>query len=112
MLGRPHVLPILYAFEESGGVPIRFGDLQDRLKIAPKTLSQRLRVLVEAGFLARRAYNEIPPRVEYEPTAKTRELGDIFRSLHQWTGRHDLHPVPSVSVVGRLPARGLGPSPL
>jgi len=98
------MLQILHAFEESSGAPIRFNELQKRLKVSPKTLSARLRTLVEAGFLARRAYNEIPPRVEYQPTAKTDELGDLFRALDRWSERNTLHPVPMVSVVGRVPA--------
>ncbi len=104
VLGRPHMLQLLHAFEESHGAPIRFNELQNRLKVSPKTLSARLRTLVEAGFLARRAYNEIPPRVEYQPTAKTDELGDLFRALDRWSERNTLHPVPMVSVVGRVPA--------
>jgi|SRR5580698_7316785 DNA-binding HxlR family transcriptional regulator len=104
VLGRPHMLQILHVFEESKGTPIRFNQLQTRLQISPKTLSQRLRTLVEAGFLARRAYNEIPPRVEYQPTTKTEELGELFRALDRWSARNTLHPVPMVSVVGRVPA--------
>jgi DNA-binding HxlR family transcriptional regulator len=104
VLGRPHMLQILHVFEESKGAPIRFNQLQTRLQISPKTLSQRLRTLVEAGFLARRAYNEIPPRVEYQPTPKTEELGELFRALDRWSARNTLHPVPMVSVVGRVPA--------
>jgi DNA-binding HxlR family transcriptional regulator len=104
VLGRPHMLEILHAFEESKGVPIRFGELQSRLKISPKTLSHRLRMLVEAGFLARQAFNEIPPRVEYQPTAKTGELGELFRALDRWSERNTLHPVPMVSVLGRISA--------
>lgn len=104
MLGRPHMLEILHAFERSKGVPIRFNELRSRLMISPKTLSQRLRALVDAGFLARRAYNEIPPRVEYQPTSKTEELGELFRTLDRWSQRNTLHPVPMISVVGRIPA--------
>ena len=98
------MLEILHAFEESHGAPIRFGELESRLGISPKTLSERLRTLVDAGFLARWAYNEIPPRVEYQPTGKTEELGELFRALERWSARNTLHPVPMISVVGRLPA--------
>ncbi len=104
VLGRPHMLQLLHVFEEAKGAPIRFNQLQLRLKISPKTLSQRLRTLVEAGFLARHAYNEIPPRVEYQPTLKTEELGELFRALDRWSARNTLHPTPMVSVVGRVSA--------
>ncbi|MCI4317965.1 MAG: helix-turn-helix transcriptional regulator [Thermoplasmata archaeon] len=95
------MLEVLHAFEESGGAPLRFNVLQSRLGISPKTLSSRLRILVNAGFLARQAYNEIPPRVEYQPTPKTGELGELFRTLERWSQRNSLHPVPMVSVVGQ-----------
>ncbi|MGP8072157.1 MAG: winged helix-turn-helix transcriptional regulator [Thermoplasmata archaeon] len=98
------MLQILHVFEESNGRPIRFNELQTRLRISPKTLSQRLKTLVEAGFLARRAFNEIPPRVEYQPTTKTQELDELFRALDHWSARNTLHPVPMVSTVGRIPA--------
>src|ERR1700674_3197461 len=81
VLGRPHMLEILHTFQSNGGNPIRFNELQSRLKISPKTLSQRLKLLVDAGFLARRAFNEIRPRVEYQPTPKTEELGELFRTF-------------------------------
>jgi DNA-binding HxlR family transcriptional regulator len=104
VLGRPHMLDILHAFRASNGIPMRFNELQSRLKISPKTLSQRLKMLVEAGFLARRAFNEIPPRVEYQPTPKTEELGELFRTLDEWSERNTLHQVPMTSTVGRISA--------
>jgi DNA-binding HxlR family transcriptional regulator len=102
VLGRPHMLQILHAFQESGGAPIRFNELQTRLGISPKTLSSRLRTLVEGGFLTRRAYNEIPPRVEYQPSTKTGELADLFEALDLWAQRNTVHQVPMVSTVGRV----------
>jgi DNA-binding HxlR family transcriptional regulator len=104
VLGRPHMLRILHAFKESGGGPLRFNELQSRLGISPKTLSSRLRTLVEGGFLTRRAYNAIPPRVEYQPSTKTEELADLFEALDHWAQRNTVHQVPMVSVVGRVPA--------
>jgi DNA-binding HxlR family transcriptional regulator len=102
MLGQPHMLGILHSFDGRRGRPIRFGDLQRQLRISPKTLSQRLKTLVEAGLLTRRAYSEIPPRVEYEPTPKTTELERLFEVLGEWAHRHTLTAVPSVTVVGRV----------
>ncbi|MCI4321302.1 MAG: helix-turn-helix transcriptional regulator [Thermoplasmata archaeon] len=110
VLGRPRMLDILHAFAESGGAPIRFGQLQTRLGISPKTLSDRLKTLVDMGFLARQAFSEIPPRVEYHPTAKTAELGELFRALEGWSTRNSLHPVPMVSTVGRVSAAASGRS--
>lgn len=102
LLGQPHTLGIIHAFDSSNGRPIRFRELERTLQMPPKTLAHRLKVLVEAGFLVRHAYNEIPPRVEYEPTAKIRELGPVFRALDQWSKRNNLTAVPVVSTVGRV----------
>jgi DNA-binding HxlR family transcriptional regulator len=102
LLGQPHMHDILYAFVGVPGQSIRFTELQVRLRLSPKTLSRRLKALVEAGILARRSFNEIPPRVEYEPTQKLTELTELYAVLSKWAVRHSLRPVPSVSVVGRL----------
>jgi DNA-binding HxlR family transcriptional regulator len=104
MLGRPHVLRILEVLVTNRGTPLRFTTLQARLGLSPKTLAQRLRTLVEAGFLTRRSYNEIPPRVEYEVTSKATDLGDLFRMLGRWAQDHTMTAVPTVSVVGRVRA--------
>ena len=46
----------------------RFDDLQRDLGISRKVLAERLKHLVEAGMLERRAYSERPPRHEYALT--------------------------------------------
>ena len=99
LLGQPHVLRILHLFGD--GRPHRFTELQRALVLSPRTLSQRLRVLVDHGFLERRSFRETPPRVEYGPTAKTLELEAIFPPLVRWSHRHSLAEVPAVAVVGR-----------
>ncbi len=91
LLGKAHMLDILHVFHSDPGVH-RFVDLQARLRISPNTLSERLRDLVDAGLLSRTAYNEIPPRVDYEATAKALDLAPLFDSLQTWSGRHDLTP--------------------
>ncbi len=93
-LGKTYVLEILHVFLEEGGGPRRFVELQTRLKMSPNTLSDRLKDLVEAGLLSRTPYNEIPPRVDYDATAKTYDLKPVFESLRDWAARHDLHPDP------------------
>lgn len=106
MLGKPHMLGLLHAFCAASG-PIRFRDLEAQLRIPPKTLSQRLRTLVERGFLARQAYSEIPPRVEYAPTRKLMELLPLFAALDTWAKENTMTATPVVSVVGAVPpARG------
>lgn len=100
VFGQPHMLRILHLFRD--GRPRRFTEIERRLALSPKTLSQRLRVLVDCGFLERRSFRELPPRVEYGPTAKTDELDQLFEALARWSRRHSLSQVPSVAVVGRV----------
>lgn len=93
LLGKSHVLDILYVFHTSEG-PRRFVDLQKELRMSPNTLSERLKELVEAGLLTRTAYNEIPPRVDYAATQKMKELQPVFESLGAWAQRNRLEPAP------------------
>lgn len=101
MLGQSHMLTILHALEEAQSRPLRFGELQVRLRLSPKTLSDRLRTLVETGFVARHAYHEIPPRVEYLATRKTVALHEIFVTLDRWARENTLTEVPMIASVGR-----------
>lgn len=93
LLGKTHVLDILYLFtQEERGMPRRFVEVQHRLGISPNTLSERLKELVAAGLLSRTAYNEIPPRVDYAATQKALDLDRVFVSLKDWATQHDLKP--------------------
>lgn len=89
LLGKKHTIAILHQFATGDG-PLRFSDLEDAVDIAPNTLSNRLNELTGVGLLTRTAYNEIPPRVEYDATEKARELAPVFWYLAVWTERHDL----------------------
>ena len=51
--------------------------------ISSKTLTARLRSLEEHGLIMRRAYAEVPPRVEYAITGKGKELQPVVTALHQ-----------------------------
>jgi DNA-binding HxlR family transcriptional regulator len=52
--------------------------------ISSKTVAYRLKELEKGGILERRSYNEIPPRVEYNLTAKGQELVESVIDLLQW----------------------------
>lgn len=93
LLGRAHMLDLLHAFTAAEGGPLRFHELEDDLSISPNTLSARLKELTQAGLLERRAYREIPPRVEYETTSKAQDLCGVFDEIEAWATRHDLRPV-------------------
>lgn len=92
ILGKSHMLDILHLFLHEEG-PRRFVDVQNRLRLSPNTLTERLKELVQVGLLSRKAYNEIPPRVDYEATAKARNLKPVFAALLEWATTHDLQPV-------------------
>ncbi len=89
LLGRAHMLDLLHTLIHEAG-PHRFVDLQKRLRLSPNTLSNRLKALHDAGLISRTAFNEIPPRVDYEATPKARDLGTVFKALSQWSQRHNL----------------------
>ena len=62
--------------------PKRFNELQALMgHISSKTLTQRLRVLEEMGSVQRRAFLEIPPRVEYHLTDKGQEFGEVIAAI-------------------------------
>lgn len=67
---------------------LRFGELKKSIpKITQKMLTQQLRELEADGLVTRKAYNEIPPRVEYSLTDYARELGPILCQLCDWGSR-------------------------
>ena len=92
VLGKPHTLAILYSFRIDS--PIRFTKIQKSLELQPKILTLRLRELVDFGLLSRKAYNEIPPRVDYELTAKGRDLSKVFDELHAWSDKYHITEKP------------------
>ena len=67
----------------------RFGELRAALGgVSPKTIAQRLRLLESLGFVERRAFAEIPPRVEYRLTEKGLALVDILTAIKQFGERY------------------------
>jgi DNA-binding HxlR family transcriptional regulator len=63
--------------------PVRYLKFKNSMKgFSSKTLAIRLKELERNGILSRKAYNEIPPRVEYRLTTKGQELAEsIFYLL-------------------------------
>lgn len=97
LLSRAHMMDVLYVLTREADGPMRFVDVQNRLNLSPNTLSERLKELVGAGLLTRTAYNEIPPRVDYEATDKARALGSVFQTLREWAREYDLQPAAAVT---------------
>ncbi len=68
----------------------RFSLIRKRLPaLTTKMLSQQLKELEKDGFLVKTIYAEMPPRVEYAITEKTKSLLPIFKKLNEW-GREDM----------------------
>lgn len=67
----------------------RFNELRELMgHVSPKTLSLRLKALEEMQFVERRAFLEIPPRVEYHLTAKGQALGDVIGAIELFAEKH------------------------
>jgi DNA-binding HxlR family transcriptional regulator len=63
----------------------RFGELRVSLAgISPKTLTEKLRELEQAGIVKRKIYAEVPPRVEYSLTRRGQKLDKIFNEMKAW----------------------------
>lgn len=92
LLGKAHTNAILFHLVYQDPRPWRFNELEAVLDISSNTLTARLKELVATGLLTRTSYDEIPPRVEYEATAKAVDLTPAFRNLYRWAQEHDLSP--------------------
>jgi DNA-binding HxlR family transcriptional regulator len=78
----------------------RFGELQKIVGINPRTLSARLDELEQAGIVAKAAYAEVPPRIEYSLTQKGHDLLPILEQMMEWGGKYakdERLPVPQLS---------------
>lgn len=70
----------------------RYNDFLVHLGIPRAVLSARLRTLIEEGILAKRRYQESPPRDEYVVTERGAALWPVLRALGQWGREHvDAH---------------------
>ena len=63
----------------------RFGQLNAAIPgISRKVLTTQLNQMIEDGLITREAYGEIPPRVEYGLTPKSKELLPILIEIAKW----------------------------
>ena len=74
---------IIYVLSEEG--TLRYGELKKNLSnITHKMLSQQLKALEELELVSRKAYHQIPPKVEYSLTKKGSSLLPILDLMCEW----------------------------
>ena len=66
----------------------RFDRFREHLGIARNILQSRLTLLVDEGLIARRAYQDRPPRFDYVLTEAGADLLPVMLALQQWGDRH------------------------
>ena len=68
---------------------LRFGDLRAAVEgISAKVLADTLRDLERDGLISRHAFDEMPPRVEYELTPLGHTLSEPLGALGRWAEQH------------------------
>ena len=66
---------------------LRYGQIRYEMKnITDGVLNSTLKELIRDGIVARQAYEEIPPHVEYFLTPKGLSVVPILQSICQWAG--------------------------
>ena len=76
-------LPIICILAE--GSPKRYGAIKRGLDgVTNVMLTQSLRELESHGLIARRQYNEVPPRVEYSLTERGRSAVPFLEAAARW----------------------------
>ncbi len=69
--------------------PMRFGELKRTLEgVSPKVLSATMKRLEEAELVDRRAFAEVPPRVEYSLTPLGRGAAAPLAHLRDWVNEN------------------------
>jgi len=96
LLMGPWTTYILWVLRNDG--PTRFGALKRKVAgISAKILTERLRLLEEAGVIERHYKPTIPPQVTYSLSGRGGELSPILDQLdsvaQRWSGEDERAPV-------------------
>lgn len=68
---------------------MRFSELRRRLDgVSQKMLTETLRSLERDGFVTRKVYASVPPKVEYTLTPLGASLHEPVSALRHWSERH------------------------
>lgn len=69
--------------------PLRFGELKKIIPgITEKMLIQQLKKFESNHIISRKAYPEVPPKVEYKLTQHGESLKPIMELINQWGEKH------------------------
>lgn len=81
-LGEKWAMLVLHLLGEG---PKRTSDLRRAIGgVSEKMLIQTLRKLQRSGFVERRSYNEVPPRVDYRLTELGASLSPVVKTFDRW----------------------------
>lgn len=78
-------LLVIYTLKNHMGGPLRFNALRKLIPdISQKMLTSTLKTLEADGYVTRKVYEEVPPRVEYSLTPRSETLIPIIDNLIVW----------------------------
>jgi DNA-binding HxlR family transcriptional regulator len=81
-IGGSWKMPILWRLKDK---VMRYSDLKKSLpKVSDKMLSEKLRELEEEGFIHRKVFPQVPPRVEYSITDRGQRSVEIIDLLRNY----------------------------
>ena len=67
---------------------IRFGQLAAAIpNISRKVLTDQLKSLEKDNLIKRKQYQQIPPKVEYSLTKKSKSLCTVFKTIEAWVNQ-------------------------
>ncbi|MFC4769825.1 winged helix-turn-helix transcriptional regulator [Effusibacillus consociatus] len=67
----------------------RFGELKREMpEITEKMLTEQLRELEQDGIIHRKAYIQVPPKVEYSLTEYGKTLREVLDVMSRWGSKH------------------------
>ena len=79
---------LVILFHLFGGKVLRFSELERAIpSITQKMLGQQLRSLATDGIVVRRAYPQVPPKVEYRLTPWGQSLCPTLDAILKWADR-------------------------
>jgi DNA-binding HxlR family transcriptional regulator len=87
-LGGKWALPVVYVLAQAEG-PMRFSELHRALApITESELARQLREFERMGLVTRTVFAEVPPRVEYAPSALCASMREPLNGLARWGEAH------------------------